>query len=200
MKNEANIPGPTADATPAFPPTRESVGGEIPSALREKLLGFRELVFRISLGLCRNQADAQDLTQETYCKAFARPSDLLKLNGEEHLKLWLCRVARTTCLDHLRRTRRQTFFGFLPENQASPEPGPEARELRTERLALLHRALLGLPGRQRDVLVLREYGQLSYREISGLLGIREGTIMSILLRARRKVHASVKEALHERER
>ncbi|MCJ7525935.1 MAG: sigma-70 family RNA polymerase sigma factor [Candidatus Aminicenantes bacterium] len=171
----------------------------VPVARWQQLLDHKELVFRICLGMCRNSDDAGDLTQETFCKAFSRHEALAKLTDDEHLKLWLCKVARTTCLDHLRKTKLRTFFSFVPEESTSEAKDPEALMLHAERISLFRAALSKLPRRQHEALVLREYGQLSYQEISALLGIKEGTIMSILLRARRKVHASVQEAFHEKQ-
>ena len=165
----------------------------------QKLLDHKELIFRICLGMCRNAVDAGDLAQETYCKAFSRSEALAKLTDDEHVKLWLCKVARTTCLDHLRKAKLRTFFSFVPEECTGEAKDPETIMLHAERISLFREALAKLSRRQHDTLVLREYGRLSYREISAMLGIREGTIMSILLRARRKVHAYVQEAFHDKQ-
>ena len=164
-----------------------------------RLLAHQELVFRICMGICRNSADADDQAQETYCKAFSRRADLARLANDEHLKLWLCKVARTTCLDHLRKAKIRSFFTLVPEPAPTATSDPAALMLHAEKVSLFRAALAELPRRQRDALVLREYGQLSYREISLLLGIKEGTLMSVLLRARRKVHWLVQEALHEKQ-
>ena len=148
--------------------------------------------------MCRNAADADDMAQETYCKAFSREDRLARTNDDGHAKMWLCKVARTTCLDHLRREKVRSFFAFVPEEEPRTCWDPETILLRAEESSLFQAALARLPRKQRDALVLREYGQLSYREISEVLGIKEGTVMSVLLRARRRVHAVVREALSER--
>ncbi|HOW45688.1 MAG TPA: sigma-70 family RNA polymerase sigma factor [Candidatus Aminicenantes bacterium] len=163
-----------------------------------KLLEHQELVFRICLGLCRNAADADDMAQETYCKAFSRKDKLEEALVAGYAKLWLCKVARTTCLDHLRKERRRSLFAFIREDEPRTSKDPEWALLRAEEISLFRAALAKLPKKQRDALVLREYGQLSYREISMVLTIKEGSVMSILLRARRRVHAAVREALSER--
>jgi RNA polymerase sigma-70 factor, ECF subfamily len=165
----------------------------------QSLMDHKELIFRICLGMCRNAVDAGDLTQETYCKAFSRRDALAKLTDDGHLKLWLCKVARTTCLDHLRKAKLRSFFSFVPDECTDEAKDPETIMLYAERISLFRAALTKLSRRQHDALVLREYGRLSYREISVMLGIREGTIMSILLRARRKVHAYVQEAFHDKQ-
>jgi RNA polymerase sigma-70 factor (ECF subfamily) len=168
-----------------------------PEDLWQRLLEYKELVFRICLGMCRNTADADDMAQEAYCKAFAQRGRLAELADEEHEKLWLCRVARTTCLDHLRKMKVRSFFALVPKEEPKTCRDPEAVLIHSEEVSLFRAALARLPRKQRDALVLKEYGQLSYREIAAVLGIKEGTVMSTLLRARRRVHAAVREALHE---
>jgi len=190
MKADEAVVATTASAEISFPVAASQ-------DLWNKLLDHRELIIRICLGLCRNGTDASDMAQETFCKAFSHREAIEKLTSSEHVKLWLCRIARTTCLDHLRATKRRSFFSFDPEVQPSRDHNPETCLMRAEEGALFRAALSGLPRRQRDVLVLREYGQLSYREIAKVLRIKEGTVMSLLLRARRKVHSLVWVAIHE---
>ncbi len=175
----------------------KAVQDKAPTDRWQGLLDHQELVFRICLGMCRNTADADDMAQETYCKAFAQRGKLVELADEEHEKLWLCRVARTTCLDHLRKMKVRSFFALVPEEEPKTCRDPEAVMIHSEEVSLFRAALARLPRKQRDALVLKEYGQLSYREIAAVLGIKEGTVMSTLLRARRRVHAAVQEALHE---
>jgi RNA polymerase sigma-70 factor (ECF subfamily) len=193
MKGENNFPEIVQDEAPGKEADRDAVL----ASRWQVLLTHQELIFRICLGLCRDAADADDMAQETYCKAFALRGKLVELNDDEHVKLWLCRVARTTCLDHLRREKLRSFFPLVPEERSGTAIDPEALLLHSEKLSLFHAALTRLPRQQREALVLREFGQLSYREIALLLGIKEGTLMSVLLRARRRVSAAVKEALHE---
>ncbi len=159
--------------------------------LFERLAAFREDVFRVCLGFSRNAADAEDLCQEAFLKAFARKSDLRHPDGS---RIWLLRIARTTCLDRIRREKRRPTVSLdsLPrpvgdEARSDPPAGEESA------LNWIKAAVGRLPRRQREALVLREYGGLSYEEIALTLKIKPGTVMSRLHRARRAVAGAAKE-------
>jgi RNA polymerase sigma-70 factor (ECF subfamily) len=164
------------------------------SRLFEEMMAYQEDVFRICLGFSRNPSDAEDLSQDVYLKAF---QNVGKVRTPYALKEWLFRIARNTCLDHGKKRRVVRFF----ERTARPD---NAVEIRTpeysadagERLNSLKKAVSQLPTKQREVFVLREYGHLSYQELARTLGIKEGTVMSRLSRARRAIVDSVNEELH----
>lgn len=146
----------------------------------EDLLAFRETVFLVCLGFTRRRAEAEDMTQETYLRALAT---LEQLRDPLASKAWLCRIARNTCLDLLRRQRWQNLFSIVPERPDS-QPNPEELFESQEQVRALKRAVSELPSRLRDVFVLRTYGELSYEEVARSLGVRLGTVMSRLHRAR----------------
>jgi len=164
------------------------------SRLFEEMITYKEDVFRICLGFSRNPSDAEDLSQDVYLKAF---QNVGKVHTPYALKEWLFRIARNTCLDHGKKRRIVRFF----EKTAPPDNGVETRTPESsadagERLNSLKNAVSRLPKRQREVFVLREYGHLSYQELARTLGIKEGTVMSRLNRARRAVTDSVIEEPH----
>ena len=160
--------------------------------LFEDLLSLREDVFRICLGFSRDPTDAEDLSQEVYLKAYRGIADV---HTPYAAREWLFRITRNTCLDHAKRemTARRHVQSLDPA-EASDERTPDVAADTTERLSALKRTIAGLPKKQREILVLREYGRLSYQELGRTLGIREGTVMSCLNRARRAVIDHLKEA------
>jgi RNA polymerase sigma factor (sigma-70 family) len=83
-----------------------------------KLTAYREDVFRVCLGFSRNAADAEDWCQDVFLKAFAKAEDLRDPGG---MRIWLLRIARTTCLDHHRRRQR---FPTVPI-ETLPEPAAD---------------------------------------------------------------------------
>ena len=163
--------------------------------LFEDMMTCQEAVFRICLGFSHNPSDAEDLSQEVYLKACR---SLGRIRHPYLVKEWLFRIARNTCLDHIKRRHLERRL----EKATSPEGvvdqrAQESSSVTDARLELLKTAISRLPKKQRDVLILREYGHLSYEELGRVVGAKTGTVMSRLNRARIAVAAFVKEAEHE---
>lgn len=156
------------------------------------LLAFRDRVFCLCLGFAGNSADARDLTQETYAKALSHYAADRPANPQA----WVLRIARNTCLDLARRKKSRGPLHPISEYAAVDRETPETVAGRQEQIAIVRRAIAGLPGRLRDVLVMREYGELSYQEIALALGIGTGTVMSRLNRARSAVLRFYQEEHH----
>ena len=168
------------------------------------LEAFGELVSRYmrrayyaALGLVGSHDDAMDLSQEAFARAFrARTS----LDPDRPFYTWLYTILRRLCFNFLRdrntRTRKLAEAAGWLSDEASDRaaafnPGrvTELAELRRT----VAQAIEGLPDRQREVLVLKEFEGLRYREIADLLGIPIGTVMSRLYAARRQLAASLAE-------
>jgi len=144
-------------------------------------------------GLCYRMlgcaADAEDVVQETFVRAYVNAPD-----DDAPLRPWLVRVATNLCIDALRaRKRRGAYFGpWLPgavEDLALEGfAGPDARleSVQSAQVALLM-ALESLEPRARAVLVLRDAMGASAAEVADVLGISEGNVRVILLRARRAI-------------
>lgn len=158
------------------------------AASNELVLRHRAAAFRFALQLTGNREDALDVTQE----AMLRFLDTLdRFEADRPVQPWLFRIVRNKAYDLGRRqkVRRAESLDELLERgmpapvQAAPHP--------IERLELadLQRrvwdALARLPEMHREILVLREYEDLSYGEISEVLGVPTGTVMSRLHRARK---------------
>jgi RNA polymerase sigma-70 factor (ECF subfamily) len=164
---------------------------ETDAKLFEDLMAFHEAVFRVCLGFTQNPTEAEDLCQDIYLKACGRLGNLRQASSARE---WLYRVARTTCLDHARRRRllRPSGSPLRPEDIPDTRT-PESLALAREQRALLKTAVGRLPRKLREVFVLREYGQLSYEELSRVLGAKAGTVMSRLNRARAAVARQIRE-------
>jgi RNA polymerase sigma-70 factor (ECF subfamily) len=160
--------------------------------LFEQMINYKEEIFQICLGFSHNPSDAEDLTQEVYLGAYR---NVAKIHSPYAVKEWLLRVTRNTCLDHQKKRRIARLFrerAQVPESGPAPD-GPSGREETNEQLRALKRAVNRLPKKLREAFVLREYGELSYQDVARTLGIKEGTVMSRLSRARAAVANSVKE-------
>ncbi|MGI8856559.1 MAG: RNA polymerase sigma factor [Thermomicrobiales bacterium] len=133
-----------------------------------------------------NAADADDLTQETFIKAYRaldRTSELL------HISAWLHRIAANSCRDEWRRRRRagcQPWDAVVHEPMlpSRPEENPESLVLQKEADERVQAILNRMKPRNKQALVLREYGGLSCEEIGAIMGISHKAVKSTLFRAR----------------
>jgi RNA polymerase sigma-70 factor (ECF subfamily) len=146
-------------------------------------------VFLICLGFSKNAADAQDLTQEVYLRAY---KNIGSLKEAAFSKLWLFRITRNTCLNFQKKHRLQRISAFESSRNLTPPRTPESQMVYQEQLQTLKAAILKLPKKQRDAFVLKEYGGLSYQEIADTLKIKQGTVMSRLNRARQSIKNQMK--------
>ncbi|MGA2361073.1 MAG: RNA polymerase sigma factor [Candidatus Aminicenantales bacterium] len=164
--------------------------------LFEELLTNSALVFHICLGYSINLSDAEELYQDVYLKAW---QDIGSVRVQNSARPWLLRIARNVCLNHLRKKRQDRRLFYDNQLPMVERDTPEMSIIRGELGLVLKGAVQSLPTRFRDVFVMREYGQLSYEEISETLGIKIGTVMSRLSRARRSVMEELKENGYGRE-
>jgi len=155
-------------------------------------------VYRIALSYLRHPDDALDAVQETFVKAFQKAD---KWDGSTAAGPWLSRVAVNQSIDRWRRNRRRraTFTplveGDHDDSLADTGPDPARRVHRREIRDRLALALDRLPEKQRAVVVLRHYEEMSLEEIADTLGMRLGTVKSSLHRALGRMRAGLTGAL-----
>jgi RNA polymerase sigma-70 factor (ECF subfamily) len=139
-------------------------------------------LYRVALGYLRNREEALDVVQDTFVKALERAGTW---DGRSEVGPWLGRIAVNQSIDRWRRRRRrgEETLDDGPEPAApggmSAEHALQGRELGDR----IGRALKGLPERQRAIVVLRHYDDLSLEEIAQTLGLQLGTVKSGLHRA-----------------
>lgn len=142
-------------------------------------------MYRLTLAIVGNEADAADATQETFIAAWRQ---LRGLRDPDRLDAWLSRIAVNTARMLARgRTRRavREIPGYGPAAEAVPSPfGNPAGQAAADARAL-GAALDRLPNDQRTILALRHLEGRGIAEIATVLGIREGTAKSRLFAARR---------------
>lgn len=177
----------------------------------QRALPHMPAAHNLAFWLVRSRPDAEDIVQEAYLKAY-RGFDGLK--GED-IKPWLLTIVRNTAFRWLSTRQRvgnvisldEAFSGRGGDDRgderatmqiASDEPSAEAMMVRADEHALVMRALALVGPVFREVLVLREIEELSYREIADVIGAPVGTVMSRLSRARAELKQKL-EALIERQ-
>jgi len=167
---------------------------------RHKLAQFERVVtphlgagYNLARWLTRNDQDAEDVVQDACLRAF-RGID--GFNGGDS-RAWLLAIVRNAAYTWLHRNRNYEAtipFDDIQQDLASASPSPEAVVLsRMDREAIAS-ALDELPVEYREVLVLRELEDLSYKEIAHIAGLPIGTVMSRLARARRRLQLSLAAA------
>ena len=163
----------------------------------EELMKYKQTVFFICLGFAKNPFDAEELTQDVYLKAYGKIGTLKDRSlGRD----WLFKIAKNRCVDFVRKSRFSSMFRLETEQEPVDLSTPETRAVENEQVQLLKEAIGRLPNKLRQVFLLREYGELSYREISAALEIKEGTVMSRLNRARRFIVNRIKEGNYEKQK
>ena len=161
--------------------------------LFDQLFTYNKTVFRICLGFTKNPGDARDLTQEVYIKAYKKLEYLKDLDRK---KEWLFMIARNTCIDWVRKKKLKYVSLDSCYNLQSGEDPAMGVET-SQQVARVKALIMELPKKQRDVFVLKEYGNLSYREIAEVLNIKMGTVMSRLNRAKTTLLKKMRSMINE---
>ena len=149
--------------------------------MREIYRQHARTVYKFLLAQCHDPDLAEELTQEAFYQA-VRSAD--RFDGSCKVSVWLCQIAKHLWFRHLRKQNRETSPEDLPE-----PPGPSAEEdvlEREGRLDLL-RQVHGLPESQREVVYLRAFGGLSFREIGDVLGKTETWARVTFYRSKEKL-------------
>jgi RNA polymerase sigma-70 factor (ECF subfamily) len=162
-----------------------------PEFFEQMAMPLFDQLYNFAHWLTGAQADAEDLVQETYARAlkgfggFAAGTDL---------RAWMYRILRNTFLTSKSglAAKRTTSLEDDVAEPISPELTPELLLLREEGKVTVSNALAVLPMDSREVLLLFEMEEMSYREIAGVLGVPIGTVMSRLSRARKMMRLALK--------
>lgn len=148
-------------------------------------------VFRIAYNMTSNRETAEELSQDAFAKAF---QSLATFRGESRFSTWLYRIATNCCLNFLRRKTEAEYIDDIEETRF-----PDLRVVSVDELVRLgeiqyhvRRALASLPLRDRELVVLREIGELSYSELAEHFQCSSGTIGSRLTRVRDVLYPQLK--------
>jgi RNA polymerase sigma factor (sigma-70 family) len=155
-------------------------------AFGELVRRYQKPVFRIVLRMVKSPDDADDITQDTFVRAYR---GLKTFKEEFDFHPWLYRIAYNQAINFLNKRKRQAAVDLddVPERDIKTGPEPESpiqSASRQELLGRLESALDRLPEEQRTVFLLRVQDGLSYEEIAETMGTPKGTVMSRLARAR----------------
>lgn len=171
-------------------------------AFRTLVERYQRRIYQLALGMMKDPDEAMDIVQETFVRVHKY---LPAFKGDSSFFTWSYRIATNLCLDAARKRGRTERIdlqdGEQAELEAAMDPpsaalvGPQRAVLNEELKGKLDDALQGLSENHRAILLLREVEGLSYEELSKVLGIRKGTVMSRLFHARLKMQSKLREYL-----
>ncbi|HVU22710.1 MAG TPA: RNA polymerase sigma factor [Opitutus sp.] len=178
------------------------------SAFVEIMDRYRGKIFSTTLGLLRNHADAEEITQDTFIRAHR---GLARFRGDSSLATWLYRIAvnlaRNRYWYFFRRRRHDSLSldcalsddstATFADLVADVVPDPAHETVTGEFSALVDECMEKLDSRHREILTLRNVLNRSYEEIAGTLGINVGTVKSRIARARENLRQLLAEACPE---
>jgi len=159
----------------------------------EAVLPHLDAGYRLARWLLRNDEDADDVVQEASLRAFRYFRTFV--GGDS--RAWFLTIVRNTCSSWQRRRLTAPTDPFDEEDHLSvrSDSDPEALLLQADDATLVARAMRKLPDRLHQVLALREFHGLSYRELAEVIGTPVGTVMSRLSRAREALRIALDNEL-----
>jgi RNA polymerase sigma-70 factor, ECF subfamily len=158
-----------------------ALGGDA-EAFGELVRRWERRIFALAYGMLGREEDARDATQETFLAAFR---NLRGFRGEAKVSSWLHRIAVNQCLTRQRRAKVRSESALDEDDGAAQVAAPvEQSPARVvegrQRTAAVRRALNGLPVELRQILVMKEFEELTFREIAEALDLPLSTVKSRL--------------------
>ena len=170
------------------------------TAFDELITVYRGKIYAMIFNMIRNDADAWDLSQEVFIKAWKA---LSKFEGRSAFYTWIYRIAHNVTYDWMRKKKIEGAGEFNDEMLNEAEPGaltspkafdsPDQNLQRDELRDKITIAINSLSEDHREVILLKEVEGLSYQEIAESIGSSIGTVMSRLYYARKKLQETLKD-------
>lgn len=152
---------------------------------KKRYLPFHAKLFRMARALVGNEADAEDILQETYCKLWNRRDEPADIRNTEAFCVTL---VKNLCLDFLRSPRANRHEEDIEEAfSLSTNDAPDNELEMKEKMKIVSRLIDRLPENQRQVLRLRSLEDCSMEEIEQITGLNAGNIRVLLSRARKTI-------------
>lgn len=165
------------------------------ATFEEAVLPHLDAAYNLAHWLTRNDTDAEDVVQEAYLRAFKFFGGFHGADGRS----WLLAIVRNTCYSWMQHNRSPELSVPLDDELheiESKDLNPEALLVQRADTLMVRQALEELPVQFREVLVLRELEEMSYREIAGITDLPLGTVMSRLARGRKRLQQALTNHMH----
>jgi RNA polymerase sigma-70 factor (ECF subfamily) len=172
--------------------------GNIEQATNEFVRRYKNFIYLVAYRYVRNYDDAEDITQEVFIDALRKLKDFRQ---ESSLKTWLYRITVNKAKNLLRRRNLISFISFSrPEEDSDLDFPDHTQSNKLENKELEEKfleVLASLPEKQREVFSLRYFEDLSFNEISEMLGTSVGGLKANYFHAVRKIASEMKKYLEE---
>lgn len=159
-------------------------------AFKQLINDYQSLVYKACFNLLRDQEDAEDIAQEVFIEVF---ESIEQFKLQSKLSTWLYRISINKSLNHLRKMKRKSlissierfFDKSLPLNveDKAASDSPYSIEYQ-ERSKVLQSAINSLPDNQRIAFTMNKYNELSYQEITEIMGLSLASVESLIHRAK----------------
>ena len=165
------------------------------ATFEEAVLPHLNAAYNLAHWLTRNDTDAEDVVQEAYLRAFKFFGGFHGADGRS----WLLAIVRNTCYSRMQHNRSPELSVSLDDELhevESKDLNPSALLMQRSDTLMVRQALEELPIEFREVLVLRELEEMSYREIARIMDLPMGTVMSRLARGRKRLQQALTNSIH----
>jgi RNA polymerase sigma-70 factor (ECF subfamily) len=188
---ECQTPGGTAMQKAQDAQLITRIAAQDQAALRGLYARHQARVFRFLLRLVRQEAIAEELTNEVFMEAWRHAASF---EGKSSAATWLLSIAHHRAVSSLRRRREQSWNEEEAAEIADAEDDPEVQLQKTDKASLLRRCLEALSPEHREVIDLVYYHEMSIGEVSSIVGIPESTVKTRMFYARKRMSELLKTA------
>lgn len=151
---------------------------------------YTELVYRFLYSHTHDADWSQELMQETFLRAV---DSIARYDGSCKLSVWLCQIAKHILWQELRRKKRMDFMELSEELPDTSGTDGETSVIRTENTQELYHAIHLLPELEKEVVLYRMTGELSFRQIGEILGKSENWSRTVFYRAKQKIRKELEK-------
>lgn len=159
-------------------------------AMDELVRRYKNPIYRFAYRLCVNAHEAQDVAQEVFLRLHQYRNSF---SPQGKFSAWLFSIAHNLCVSRLRRRKWWGIWPSMPDcpdeqvETESPDPSPDVVVEGNEAQGKVKECIRALPFLQREALILREYENLDYRDIARILKKPQGTVKTLIYRARQTI-------------
>jgi RNA polymerase sigma factor (sigma-70 family) len=160
-------------------------------SFRNDVLPLKNELYRLALRITLNNAEAEDIVQETLIRVWKRKDEWEKIESIEAFSLTIC---RNLSIDHTKKMETNNLpLDSESHDSEDSTPNPYEQLTQNDRVELVKRLINSLPEKQRSVMQLRDIEGKSYKEIASVLGMTEDQVKINIFRARQRIKQEYSE-------